>query len=93
MRELENIRQFLTGQALTVALDIVFSIVFIGVMVWYSVPLTLVVLASLPCYAALSAGVTPVLRRLLAEKFNRGADNQDVYKRQHTASLRPWPRR
>lgn len=76
VRELENIRQFLTGQALTVVLDIAFSIVFIAVMAWYSTQLTWVVLASIPCYAALSVGVTPVLRRLLAEKFNRGADNQ-----------------
>ncbi|ATE62710.1 type I secretion system permease/ATPase [Thauera sinica] len=76
VRELENIRQFLTGQALTLVLDLFFSIVFIAVMAWYSVWLTLVVLATLPLYAALSIGVTPLLRRRLNEKFQRGADNQ-----------------
>jgi subfamily B ATP-binding cassette protein HlyB/CyaB len=40
VRELENIRSFLTGNALTVLLDVVFSIVFVAVMLFYSVPLT-----------------------------------------------------
>ncbi|PTT86994.1 type I secretion system permease/ATPase, partial [Pelomonas sp. HMWF004] len=48
VRELENIRQFLTGNALTLVLDVVFSVIFIAVMFAYSVPLTLIVLASLP---------------------------------------------
>jgi subfamily B ATP-binding cassette protein HlyB/CyaB len=76
VRELENIRSFLTGQALTLVLDLVFSVVFIAVMFAYSVPLTLIVLASLPLYASLSLLVVPVLRRRLDEKFARGAENQ-----------------
>jgi len=76
VRELENIRQFLTGNAITLVLDLLFSVVFIGVMLFYSGWLTLVVLASLPCYAALSLGITPLLRARLHEKFNRGAENQ-----------------
>ncbi|NMG64981.1 type I secretion system permease/ATPase [Azoarcus indigens] len=76
VRELENIRQFLTGQALTLVLDLFFSIVFIAVMAWYSIWLTLVVLATLPIYAALSIGITPILRGRLNEKFQRSADNQ-----------------
>ena len=76
VRELENIRSFLTGNAMTVLLDVVFSVVFIGVMFWYSVPLTLIALLSLPLYAALTLAVVPVLRRRLDEKFARGAENQ-----------------
>ncbi len=76
VRELEHIRQFLTGNAITLVLDLLFSVVFIGVMLFYSGWLTLVVLASLPCYAALSFGITPLLRARLHEKFNRGAENQ-----------------
>lgn len=76
VRELENIRAFLTGNALTVLLDVVFSIVFVAVMLIYSVPLTLIVLVSLPLYFALSLLVVPVLRRRLEEKFARGAENQ-----------------
>ncbi len=76
VRELENIRSFLTGNALTVVLDVVFSVVFIAVMLFYSVPLTLIVLASLPLYFGLSLAVVPVLRRRLDRKFARGAENQ-----------------
>ena len=47
VRELENIRSFLTGNAMTVLLDVFFSVVFIAVMLFYSVPLTLIVLISL----------------------------------------------
>ena len=76
VRELENIRSFLTGNALTLVLDVVFSILFIAVMFFYSVPLTLIVLTSLPLYATLSLLVVPVLRKRLDEKFARGAENQ-----------------
>ncbi|MBB3178466.1 type I secretion system permease/ATPase [Variovorax sp. Sphag1AA] len=76
VRELENIRSFLTGNALTVVLDVVFSVVFVAVMLFYSVPLTLIVLASLPLYFGLSLAVVPVLRRRLDQKFARGAENQ-----------------
>ncbi|MET3433535.1 subfamily B ATP-binding cassette protein HlyB/CyaB [Herbaspirillum seropedicae] len=76
IRELENIRSFLTSNAMTLVLDIVFSFVFLGVMLWYSVTLSLVVLASIPLYLALSFVFTPVLRRRLDDKFNKGAENQ-----------------
>ena len=76
VRELENIRTFLTGQALTSLLDLLFTVVFLAVMFHYSGWLTLIVVISLPVYALISAGVTPVLRRRLNEKFARSADNQ-----------------
>lgn len=76
VRELENIRSFLTGNAITLVLDLLFSTVFIAVMLYYSGWLTLIVLVSLPCYVMLSALFTPVLRARLHEKFNRGAENQ-----------------
>ena len=76
VRELENIRAFLTGNALTVLLDVFFSVVFIAVMLFYSVPLTLIVLVSLPLYFGLSLAVVPILRRRLDAKFARGAENQ-----------------
>ena len=76
VRELENIRQFLTGAPLTSALDVAFMFVFIGVMFFYSTTLTFVALAALPFFAGLSAIVTPILRHRLDERFNRGADAQ-----------------
>jgi subfamily B ATP-binding cassette protein HlyB/CyaB len=76
VRELENIRSFLTGNAITLVLDLLFSVVFIAVMLTYSRPLTLIVVVSLPCYVILSLSFTPLLRARLNEKFNRGAENQ-----------------
>ncbi|MEF9419053.1 type I secretion system permease/ATPase [Xanthomonas citri] len=76
VRELENIRNFLTGQALTSVLDLFFTVVFLSVMFWYSGWLTLIVLLSLPLYATISGLITPVLRKRLNDKFARGADNQ-----------------
>ncbi|MEY2842790.1 MAG: hypothetical protein RI920_827, partial [Pseudomonadota bacterium] len=78
VRELENIRSFLTGQALTLVLDVAFSVLFIGVMLLYSVPLTLIVLISLPIYMMIILGVVPILRGRLNEKFARGAENQSM---------------
>ncbi|WP_137940391.1 type I secretion system permease/ATPase [Chitinivorax sp. B] len=76
VRELEHIRNFLTGQALTAVLDLLFSVVFLAVMAYYSLWLTLIVVLSLPGYFLISAFITPILRHRLNEKFNRGAENQ-----------------
>lgn len=76
IRELENIRSFLTGNAMTLVLDLLFSFVFIAALLWYSPKLTLIVLGSIPLYILISLLFTPVLRARLNEKFNRGAENQ-----------------
>lgn len=76
IRELENIRNFLTSSALTLVIDLFFTIVFLIVMTVYSWPLTFIVLLSLPLYVGISVLVTPVYRAYLDEKFNRGAENQ-----------------
>ncbi len=76
VRELESIRSFLTGQALTAFIDLIFSVIFLGVMCIYSVWLTLIVAISLPVYAAISMTLNPLLRERLNHKFARGADNQ-----------------
>jgi subfamily B ATP-binding cassette protein HlyB/CyaB len=78
VRELENIRNFLTGQALISFIDLVFSLLFLGVMCVYSVWLTLVVVASLPVYAAISGLLNPIFRARLNQKFARSADNQSL---------------
>jgi ATP-binding cassette, subfamily B, bacterial HlyB/CyaB len=76
VRELENIRNFLTGSALTLVIDLLFTFVFLGVMFLYSPLLTWIVLASFPFYIGISALATPLFRRRLDEKFQRGAQNQ-----------------
>jgi ATP-binding cassette, subfamily B, bacterial HlyB/CyaB len=76
VRELENIRNFLTSSALTLVIDLGFTFVFLAVMFFYSPLLTWIVVGSFPFYVALSAGVTPIFRQRLEKKFDRGAENQ-----------------
>ncbi len=76
VRELESIRNFLTGSAMMSVLDAFFIVVFIAVLYYYSPLLTTIVAGTIPFYIALSVGITPVLRARLHEKFNRGAENQ-----------------
>jgi subfamily B ATP-binding cassette protein HlyB/CyaB len=76
VRELENIRNFLTSSALTLVIDLFFAFVFLAVMFVYSPLLTFIVLGAFPFYIAISAGATPLFRRRLDEKFARGAENQ-----------------
>jgi subfamily B ATP-binding cassette protein HlyB/CyaB len=76
VRELENIRQFLTGQALTSIIDLAFTGVFLAVMLYYSPILTLIVALSIPAYIVLMMLAMPSFRKRLDEKFARGAENQ-----------------
>jgi subfamily B ATP-binding cassette protein HlyB/CyaB len=94
VRELENIRQFLTGNAITLVLDLLFSVVFIGVMLVYSGWLTLVVVLSLPCYLSCSRSAS---RRSCARACTRSSTaaprTRPSWSRPSTASTpsRPWP--
>src|SRR5436305_1188072 len=76
VRELENIRNFLTSSALTLVIDLFFTSIFLVVMLFYAPTLTWIVLGAFPFYIAISAGATPIFRRRLDEKFRRGAENQ-----------------
>jgi ATP-binding cassette, subfamily B, bacterial HlyB/CyaB len=76
VRELENIRNFITGSALTLVIDLFFTFVFLAVMFIYSGVLTWIIVASFPLYVAVSAITTPIFRHRLDEKFRRGAENQ-----------------
>ncbi|MBD2359661.1 type I secretion system permease/ATPase [Anabaena minutissima FACHB-250] len=76
VQELEQIRQFLTGTALTVILDSIFAVVYLVLMFYYNIPLTFVALAVLPLFATLTIVATPILRNWLNETFNRSADSQ-----------------
>jgi ATP-binding cassette subfamily B protein len=76
VQELEQIRQFLTGTALTVILDSIFAVVYLALMFYYNVQLTAVALAVLPLFAILTIVSTPILRGWLNETFNRSADSQ-----------------
>ncbi|WP_413165857.1 peptidase domain-containing ABC transporter [Capilliphycus salinus ALCB114379] len=74
--ELANIRSFLTGTALTVVLDAVFSVVYVAVMFYLSVPMAMVALLPLPLFAGIIIINSPIVRRLLRKKAERYADSQ-----------------
>ena len=76
VRELETIREFLTNNALTLLLDLFFTIVLFALMYFYSPYLTWIVLASVPFYVLLSVLITPGLHRKAQERFERSAINQ-----------------
>lgn len=76
VQELENARNFMTGQALSSGLDLLFAVVFLAVMFSYSPTLTFMVLAALPVLFAASWITAPLLRRKLEDKFSLAAENQ-----------------
>ncbi len=76
VQELENIRQFLTGTALTVVLDSIFAFVYLVLMFYYNVTLTWIALSVIPLFFLLTIISTPILRNWLNETFNRSADSQ-----------------
>ena len=76
VRELENIRAFLTGQGLFSALDLLFTFVFIAVLFAYSWKLTLIVVGAIPFYLIVALGLRPVIQERVREKFNAGAISQ-----------------
>jgi subfamily B ATP-binding cassette protein HlyB/CyaB len=76
VRELENVRNFLTGLAPTLLIDLFFTFVFLIVLLLYSPLLTAIVVGAFPLYIGISAGATPFFREQLDEKFARSAENQ-----------------
>ena len=65
LNELQNIRSFLTGTALTVVLDAIFSALYFSVMIFYTPLLTFIVLISIPLLFLVTVGVTPITQRLI----------------------------
>ena len=74
--ELEKIRNFLTGQALTTLLDAAFSLIYIIVMVVYSWLLTLIALGVVPIQILITLIGTPLIRRQIREIAKENATTQ-----------------
>jgi len=77
LAEMEQIRSFLTGTALTVLLDAIFSFLYIGIMLIYSWILTIVALLVAPVLASITFLVSPVIRRQLRRKAELNANTQN----------------
>jgi subfamily B ATP-binding cassette protein HlyB/CyaB len=76
INELENIRSFTTGTALTAVLDSFFSVVYIIIMFMYSWKLTLVALSTVPFFVGLAFIASPIIRKQLRVRAERHADTQ-----------------
>jgi ATP-binding cassette, subfamily B, bacterial HlyB/CyaB len=76
MRELETVRQFITGSGIMLFLDLFFLIVFIAVMFLFSPFLSLIVLVALPFLFCASFFITPFLHDKLEDKYASNASNQ-----------------
>ena len=76
VRELDQIRQFLTGQALTAGLDFVFAIVLIAVLYAYSWILALIVTLTVPVYIVIALVLQPLLKKRTEDRFAKGAFSQ-----------------
>jgi len=72
----ETIREFLSGAAITLLLDLPFLLLFVALMFFYSVWLSLVTIGVLSLVVALSAAVAPLFQARLNEQFLLGARNQ-----------------
>jgi len=75
VRELDTIREFIANKSISVILDVLFSGVFVAVMLLYSVKLTLVVVAFVGVIGLIYFFITPQLRKRLEEKFQMGAQS------------------
>ena len=76
VRELDTIRSFLTGTPLSSFIDLIFIVIYIAVLYFYSIPLAVIVTVSIPLFALLSLIVTPLFKKSLDEKFETGANAQ-----------------
>lgn len=75
VKELDSVREFITGSSLTVVLDVFFSFIFFAVMFYYAPLLTWIIVGTIPFYVLLSILITPTLKKRLNEKFQRSAEN------------------
>ena len=72
----ETIREFITGAAIALILDLPFLVVFLAIMFWYSWLLTLIALGFLAVITVISLAIVPTLRARINKQFLLGARNQ-----------------
>jgi ATP-binding cassette subfamily B protein len=76
--ELGNIRGFLTGSLLTLALDALFSVIYIAVMLIYSGVLTAVTLSVVPLFLGLTIVASPLIKAQLRKAAEWNAATQSL---------------
>ncbi|URD48499.1 peptidase domain-containing ABC transporter [Chroococcidiopsis sp. CCNUC1] len=76
VQENRKIQRFLTGEALSILLDLLTVFVYVGLMFWYSWKMALLVLVIVPPFVLLALIATPFLQRVSREIF--GAYNEET---------------
>jgi ATP-binding cassette subfamily B protein len=74
IEENEKIQRFLTGETLSIILDLLTIVIYLAVMFWYNKSMTLLVLLIVPPFFILALASTNILRRMSREIFNAGAE-------------------
>lgn len=67
--EMETLRQFITSSSISIILDIIFTVVYFAVMIYYSIPLSVVVVVILPLFALLNIVAAPLYKRMINQRF------------------------
>ena len=78
MQQGSQIRQFLTGRLLMTLLDLPALVIFLPLMAWYSVRLTLVVMAVTLVLAFVVAAMIGPYRRRLRDLYKAEAERQSL---------------
>ncbi|MHC5734108.1 peptidase domain-containing ABC transporter [Nostoc sp.] len=73
VQENQKIQRFLTGEALSICLDLMTVFVYVALMFWYSWQMALFSLAVVPPFVFLALIATPFLRRISREVFSASA--------------------
>ena len=76
IQENQKIQSFLTGQTLSIVLDMLTLVVYLSLMFWYSWKMALFVLVTVPPFFILALASTGILRRISREVFNAGAEQR-----------------
>lgn len=75
VRELDRIREFITDKSVSVILDLFFSLVFVAIMLMYSIKLTMISITFIAIIGIIFVLITPELRIRLEDKFQMGAQS------------------
>ncbi|GAB1541070.1 hypothetical protein NUACC21_37400 [Scytonema sp. NUACC21] len=74
IQENQKIQRFLTGEALSICLDLLTVFIYLGLMFWYSWQMALLVLLIVPPFFLVALFSTTILRRISREIFTAGAE-------------------
>lgn len=78
LQENSKIKDFLTGESLSILLDLITVFIYLGLMFWYSWQMALLALLIVPPFFLLALIATPFLQKISREIFNANT-NESSY--------------